>query len=123
MSNFKVICRTEPVPAIIERQIYKYFHKMKKFNSKITSCNLVIDTVRKHSLKSKMYNVKVEVHTPGKQFICKKQNLFLLVAIRESFASTQNLLQKYLRKKIEYFNKRLVHCNKLPVDVRQPIVA
>ncbi|HEX2548624.1 MAG TPA: hypothetical protein VHM20_02260 [Gammaproteobacteria bacterium] len=123
MSNFKIINRSEPVPASIERQISKYFNKMKRINNKITICNLVIDTARKHTLKSRMYNVKVEVHTPGKQFISKKQNPYLLVAIRESFASTQSLLRKYLRKKIDYFNRRSVNCNKLPVDVRQPLSA
>jgi ribosome-associated translation inhibitor RaiA len=106
MSNLEINVRALPVSITTERQIHRLFRKLNRMNSKIIACSVAIDFIKNHSFKDKVYNIKTEVKVPGKQFITKKQNKNLYLAIRDSFLAIQRLLEKHFHKHAFYFDKR-----------------
>jgi ribosome-associated translation inhibitor RaiA len=122
MSNLQIIDRTQRASIAAERQINKYFSKIKRINKKISTCSVILDVEKNHFHKDKIYSIKIAVRVLGKQFISKKQNQNLFVALRDSFAAIQTLLEKYFNKNVHYYDKKTMCWNNYSSDVSKYLI-
>lgn len=73
---------------------------MYRIYSKISNCRVVIDVPQNHKHKGKIFSVSIDITIPGKELISRKQSQNLYVAIRDSFAAIEKLLEKHIKRKI-----------------------
>ena len=89
-----------PISAAIETQIQKRAKKLKQFFNRICSCRVVIELPQKHKHQGKLFNVRIDVTVPGKEFVVnKKRNQDLYVAIRDAFNAVERRLEEHARKR------------------------
>ncbi len=87
------------IPAI-NYHVDRHFNKLERAYSKINKCRVVIDLAKKNTHKDKLYSVSINITRPGKELISKKQDPNLFIAIRDSFLSIEQLLEKHYKKKL-----------------------
>lgn len=99
--NFRSIT---PSPAV-KYQIEKYFKKICKNYHRIQTCKVTIDVTKKKVDKIKSFTISIDITTPGKELITKKQNNNLYIAIRDVFYAAEKLLNKHCKRKQINFGK------------------
>jgi ribosomal subunit interface protein len=105
MSSLQITVRSISDSPTIEYHIRKHFDKLNKIYSKISNCRVVIDVPQNHKHKGKIFSVSIDIKIPGKELISRKQSQNLYVAIRDSFAAIEKLLEKHIKRKPISTNK------------------
>ncbi|KTC83829.1 HPF/RaiA family ribosome-associated protein [Legionella brunensis] len=88
----------------INYHINRHFNKLKRAYSKINKCRVTVDLAKNNTHKDKLYTVCIDITTPGKELVSKKQDPNLFIAIRNGFLALEQLLEKHHKKKL-LFNK------------------
>jgi len=112
MSSLQITVRSISDSPTIEYHIRKHFGKLNRIYSKISNCRVVIDVPQNHKHKGKIFSVIIDITIPGKELISRKQSKNLYVAIRDSFAAIEKLLEKHIKRKTISTNKYHIY----PVD-------
>ncbi|HZW60729.1 MAG TPA: HPF/RaiA family ribosome-associated protein [Candidatus Babeliales bacterium] len=105
MSSLQITVRSITDSPTIEYHIRKHFGKLNRIYSKISNCRVVIDVPQNHKHKGKIFSVSLDITIPGKELISRKQSQNLYVAIRDSFAAIEKLLEKHIKRKTICTNK------------------
>jgi len=105
MSYLQITVRSISDSPTIEYHIRKHYGKLNRIYSKISNCRVVIDVPQNHKHKGKIFSVSIDIIIPGKELISRKQSQNLYVAIRDSFAAIEKLLEKHIKKKTISINK------------------
>lgn len=96
MPSIQVTFRSIPHSDAVEQQINKHFEKLNSIHSKISHCRVVLDSAHKNQLKTKEFTVSIDIVVHGKELACKKENEDIYIAIRDSFAAIEKMMEKAL---------------------------
>lgn len=100
MISVQITTKDMPVSAALEAHIRKKIQKLSQYYSRITSCRVVVDLPQKHKHQGKLYNVRIDVTVPGKEFVVtKKQNEDVYVALRDAFHALNRQIEEHARKR------------------------
>ncbi|RDI37575.1 HPF/RaiA family ribosome-associated protein [Aquicella lusitana] len=105
MSSLQITVRSISDSPTIEYHIRKHFAKLNRIYSKISNCRVIIDVPQNHKHKGKIFSVSIDITIPGKELISRKQSQNLYIAIRNSFAAIEKLLEKHIKRKTIFTNK------------------
>lgn len=84
----------------LEANIRKKVEKLSRFYNRVNSCRVVIELPKKHQHQGKLYNVRLDVTVPGKEFVANhKQEKDVYIAIREAFNAILRQLEEHARKR------------------------
>jgi len=100
MSTVQTTVRAISSTPAINYYIDRHFNKLKKAYSKINKCRVVIDLAKNNTHKDKLYSVCIDITTPGKELVSRKQDPNLFIAIRNGFLALEQLLEKHHKKKL-----------------------
>lgn len=99
MLPVQITIRDIPSSLALETNIRKHADKLHRFYSRITSCRIVVDLPQKHKHQGKLFNVKIDITVPGKEFVTtKKVDQDVYVAVRDAFNAIARQLEEYSRK-------------------------
>ena len=87
-----------PRSAALEARVLKMVEKLEKFNSRIVSCRVGIEELRRHRSRGRLYHVRVDVRVPGKEIVSNHRhdkNPYL--ALRDTFMSLRRQLEDVSR--------------------------
>lgn len=102
MFPVQITIRDIPVSPTLdyETHIRKKAEKLQHFYDRITSCRIVIELPQKHKHQGKLYNVRIDITVPGKEFVTtRKCNQDIYVAIRDAFHAIERQLEEHARKR------------------------
>ncbi|MBV9575029.1 MAG: ribosome-associated translation inhibitor RaiA [Gammaproteobacteria bacterium] len=86
--------------AVLENVLRKRAEKLTQFYTRINSCRIVVGFSQKHKHQGKLYNVKIKISVPGKEFVANhKVDQDIYVAIRDAFNAIERQLEEHSRKK------------------------
>src|SRR5579883_989815 len=105
MSSLQITVRSISDSPTIEYHIRKHFGKLNRIYNKISNCRVVIDVPQNHKHKGKIFSVSIDITILGKELISRKQSQNLYIAIRDSFAAIDKLLEKHIKRKPISSNK------------------
>ena len=84
-------------PAMDER-IRELAAKLEDLQPKITRCHVVVDETDRHKNKGNLFEVRVDIHVPGKEIVATHQNdVDAYVAIASAFEAVQRQLEAQMR--------------------------
>jgi ribosomal subunit interface protein len=92
----------DPSPAI-EAAVRKRADQLERFADRITSCRVTIEAPHKHHRQGNLYQVTVDVRTPGDEVVVSRSpgehhaHEDAYVAIRDAFNATRRQLQNHVR--------------------------
>lgn len=87
----------------IEERIRSKAAKLDRFFDRITGCRVVVEAPHQHHNKGNAYQVRIELSVPGQELIVnhdktKPEHEELAIALRDSFAAAQRMLQTHAQK-------------------------
>lgn len=86
------------VTQALELKIRQKAEKLKQFHNQVSSCRVVISVPKNHMNRGKLYNVRVDITVPGKEFVAThKSDKDIYVAIRDAFSALQRQLEEHSR--------------------------
>lgn len=89
----------EHSPAFDDR-IRELANKLEEFNPTITSCHVVVDEQDRHKRKGKHFQVRVDLHVPGKEVVSSlKENEDPYLAATEAFHVVMRQLDEDLDRR------------------------
>ncbi len=109
MAAIHVTFRSIADSVAIKHQIQKSFTKLNQVHKEINHCRVVIDLDQKHQHHGKIFSVHIDVTLPGKELVSRKRNKNLYLAVRDSFHTLEQLLNKHSKKRIALMNKYTPH--------------
>ena len=75
-------------------------NRVEEFNPKITSCHVVVDEADRHKRKGKHFEVRVDLHVPGKEIVSSmKDNEDPYIAATEAFHVVMRQLDEDLDRR------------------------
>lgn len=89
--------------AALETRIRELAQGLEKFSSQIVHCRVVIELPDKHSRQGRVYEVRIQVTTPGAQLIAQREHRERhshedpYIAVRDAFRAVQRQLEDYER--------------------------
>jgi ribosomal subunit interface protein len=100
MLPVQITFRDFPSSPAIETNIRKRAEKLHRFNGRIISCRVMIDVPQKHKHRGKLFNVKIDVTVPGREFVAThKADEDVYIAIRDAFHAIIRQLEADSRKR------------------------
>lgn len=100
MLPVQITVRDIPISPALETVIRKRAEKLKQFNSRITSCHVVIELPKKHKHQGKLFNVRIDLTIPRKELVVTHQyDQDIYIAIRDAFDAIARQLEEYSRKR------------------------
>lgn len=57
----------------LDARIRELTGKLEKFHPKITSCHVIVDERDRHKTKGNLFEVRVDIHVPGREIVASKQ--------------------------------------------------
>jgi ribosome-associated translation inhibitor RaiA len=91
--------------AALETRIRELVKSLEKFSSKIVRCHVVIDLPHKHSHQGRIYEVRIQISTPGAELIAQREHHERhthedpYIAVRDAFRAVQRQLEDYERER------------------------
>lgn len=96
----QITARDFPISAAILSQIRKRADKLNQFYNRINSCRIVLEMLQKHKRQGKLFNIRINVTVPGKEFVATHKNdQDLYIAVREAFSAITRQLEEHCRKR------------------------
>lgn len=100
MIAVQITTRDIPVSTALDSHIRRKIEKLSQYYDRITSCRVIIDFCQKHKHQGKLYNVRLDVTVPGKEFVVtKKQNEDVYIALRDAFLALNRQIEEHARKR------------------------
>jgi ribosome-associated translation inhibitor RaiA len=84
-----------PRSAALEARVRKMADKLEKIHSRIVSCRVNIEELRRHRSTARLFHVRVDLRIPGKEIVSNHRHAKdAHVALRESFLSLRRQLEE-----------------------------
>jgi ribosomal subunit interface protein len=88
-----------PPSEAIEASIYEKASKLDRFNQRIMSCRVVVDSPQRRHRQGKLYDIRIDITVPGKEIaVNREENEDVYVAIRDAFDSAYRKLEEQRRR-------------------------
>jgi ribosomal subunit interface protein len=85
--------------AALDTRIRELVTKLENFHPKITSCHVIVDESDRHKHKGNLFEVRVDVHVPGREIVAsKQQHEDAYAALTEAFHVMYRQLEEDIRK-------------------------
>lgn len=82
-----------------EKDIREKVESLNYYNGQIIGCRVVVDVPHRHHHKGVLYNIRIDLTVPGKEFVVtREEHEDIYVAIRDGFDA--------LRRRLEDFGRR-----------------
>ncbi len=82
-----------------EKDIREKAESLNSFNGQIISCRVVVDAPHRHHHKGVLYNIKIDLTVPGKEFVVtREEDEDIYVAIRDGFDAVRRRLEDFTRR-------------------------
>lgn len=100
MLPVQITVRDVPASPVLESHVRKRVEKLSRFYDRIMSCRVVIELSQKHKHQGKLFNVRIALTVPGKEFaVTRKADQDIYIAIREAFKALERQLEEHSRKR------------------------
>lgn len=100
MLPIQITIRDMPPSPALNALIRKNIKKLHKIYQRIIRCHVVVEFAQKNQHQGKVFNVRIDVTVPGKEFAStNKRNESAHIAIRESFQAMKRQLEEHVRKR------------------------
>jgi ribosomal subunit interface protein len=95
----RIVSRDLYLSKHLETTIHEKASKLDTFYSRITRCQVVIESQTHHHWKSPSYKVRIDLSVPGAELVVNHhENQDLKIAIRDAFDAAKRQLQSYARQ-------------------------
>ena len=89
-----------PRSAALEARVRKMADSLEKFHSRIVSCRVSIEELRRHRSKGRLFHVRVGLRVPGKEIVSNhRHDKDPYLALRDAFLSLRRQLEDVARLK------------------------
>lgn len=96
----QITTRDIDITPALETHIRHRAAKLNQYYDRISSCRVVIELPQKHKHQGKLFNVRIDITVPGKEFVAtRKNNQDIYVAIRDAFDAIVRQLEEHSRKR------------------------
>jgi len=101
----RITWRGSAPSAALETRIRELAQRLEKFSSEIIHCHVIVDFPHKHRSQGNLYEVHVQLTTPGAQITVQREHRERhthedpYVAVRDAFRAARRQLQDYERKR------------------------
>lgn len=100
MLPLQITVRDIPSSLALETHIRKKAEKLNRFYNRISSCRIMVELPQKHKHQGKLYNVRIDITVPGKEFVVtRKYDQDVYVAIRDAFNAIVRQLEEHSHKR------------------------
>lgn len=100
MIPVQITIRGIPASEALKLNIRKRAQKLSQFYKRITSCRVVIELIQKHKHQGKLFNARIDVTVPGKEFVVThKLNQDAYIAVRDAFNALDRQLEEHSNKR------------------------
>lgn len=100
--------------AALDGRIRELCNKLEQFHPKITSCRVIVDEHDRHKAKGNLFEVRLDVHVPGREIaVSKQQHEDPYAAVTDAFRVMERQLEEELRK----LRGDVKHHNDVPRDI------
>ena len=83
----------------LDARIRELCNKLEQFHPKITSCHVVVDEQDRHKNKGNLFEVRVDIHVPGREIVAtKQQHEDPFAAATDAFQVMERQLEEDIRK-------------------------
>lgn len=90
------ISNSQALETLIRHRVEKLNH----FYNRISSCRVVVELPQKHKHQGKLFNVRIDITVPGREFVVtRKNNQDVYIAIRDAFDAIERRLEEHSRKR------------------------
>ncbi|HUL94158.1 MAG TPA: HPF/RaiA family ribosome-associated protein [Burkholderiales bacterium] len=84
--------------AALEARVRKMADGLEKFHSRIVSCRVNIEELRRHRSRGRLFHVRVDLRIPGKEIVSNHRHAKdPYLALRDSFLSLRRQLEDSTR--------------------------
>lgn len=96
----QITIRDISLSQVLETHIRARAEKLTRFYERINSCRVVVEQQQKHKHQGKLYNVRINLTVPKKEFaVTHKYDQDVYVAVRDAFDAIERQLEEYARKR------------------------
>lgn len=96
MLPVQITTRDMSISPTLETHIRKRAEKLHRYFDRISSCRIVIEIPQKHKHQGKLYNVRIDVTVPGKEFVANRNSSEdIYIAIRDAFKAIERQLEEH----------------------------
>jgi ribosome-associated translation inhibitor RaiA len=89
-----------PRSAALEARVIKMAEKLEKFHSRIMSCRVGIEELRRHRSRGRLYHVRIDLRVPGREIVSNhRHDKDPYLALRDAFLSLRRQLEDVSRVK------------------------
>ena len=91
--------------AALENRIRELAQRLERFSTQIVHCRVVVELPHRHSLQGRIYEVRIQITTPGTQLTAQREHREQhshedpYVAVRDAFRAVQRQLEGYERER------------------------
>lgn len=83
----------------LDARIRELCDKLEQFHPKITSCHVIVDERDRHKAKGNLFEVRLDVHVPGREIaVSKQQHEDPYAAVTGAFHVMERQLEEDIRK-------------------------
>jgi ribosome-associated translation inhibitor RaiA len=83
-----------PRSVALEARVLKMAEKLEKLHSRIVSCRVGIEELRRHRARGRLYHVRVDLRIPGKELVSNhRHDKDPYLALRDAFESLRRQLE------------------------------
>ena len=100
MTQPQITYRGMPHSPAMDARIIELAEKLDEFHPRITSCHVVVDEIDKHKSKGNLFEVRVDLHVPGREIVAThQQHEDAYAAITQAFDVVIRQLEDDVRRK------------------------
>jgi ribosomal subunit interface protein len=100
MTQPQITYRGMPHSPAMDARIRELADKLDEFHPRITSCHVVVDEIDRHKNKGNLFEVRVDLHVPGREIVAThQQNEDAYAAITQAFDVVIRQLEDDVRRK------------------------
>jgi ribosome-associated translation inhibitor RaiA len=87
-----------PRSAALEARVRKIAEKLEKFHTRIVSCRVSIEELRRHRSSGRLFHVRVDLRIPGREIVSNhRHDKDPYLALRDTFLSLRRQLEDSTR--------------------------
>ena len=96
----EITLRDIPHSEAVETRIREKAEKLTRFNDRIMSCHVTVESPQRHKHQGKLYSVHVDIRLPAgvEVVVTRVQDEDVFVAIRDAFAVATRRIEEHSRK-------------------------
>ena len=100
MTQPQITYRGMPHSPAMDARIRELADKLDEFHPRITSCHVVIDEIDRHKSKGNLFEVRVDLHVPGREIVAThQQHEDAYAAVTQAFDVVVRQLEDDVRRK------------------------